>query len=261
MTAARSRCPPASWCPAIWCTSKRVSVVPADLRLIETANLRIQEATLTGESEPVDKRADGDRRGPTSRSATGSTWRYSGTQVTYGRGIGVVTSTGMGTELGRIATLLQEVKSDRTPLQNRLDKVGKQLALVGLIVAVIVVIMGAIAGESFSDLVLTAISVAVAVIPEGLPAVVTFTLAIGAQRMLRRNSLIRKLPAVETLGSVTTICSDKTGTLTQNRMTVTVIDVADHQLELTNVVPSQADGRGSVVAAAHARRRVAVQRR
>jgi P-type Ca2+ transporter type 2C len=215
------------------------SVVPADLRLIETANLRIQEATLTGESEPVDKHTDAiDRRDLAlgDRANMG----YSGTQVTYGRGIGIVTATGMRTELGRIATLLQDVTSDRTPLQNRLDKVGKQLALVGLIVAVIVVIMGAIAGESFSDLVLTAISVAVAVIPEGLPAVVTFTLAIGAQRMLRRNSLIRKLPAVETLGSVTTICSDKTGTLTQNRMTVTVIDVANHQLELTSVVPSEA---------------------
>ena len=147
----------------------------------------------------------------------------------------------MGTELGRIATLLQDVKADRTPLQNRLDRVGKQLALVGLVVAVVVVIMGAIAGESASDLVLTAISVAVAVIPEGLPAVVTFTLAIGAQRMLRRNALIRKLPAVETLGSVTTICSDKTGTLTQNRMTVTVIDVANHQLALDRVVPSDGD--------------------
>ena len=215
------------------------SVVPADLRLVEAANLRMQEATLTGESEPVDKqvgaidRADlalGDR----------TNMGFSGTQVTYGRGVGLVTATGMGTELGRIATLLQDVKADRTPLQNRLDRVGKQLALVGLAVAVIVVIMGAIAGESASDLVLTAISVAVAVIPEGLPAVVTFTLAIGAQRMLRRNSLIRKLPAVETLGSVTTICSDKTGTLTQNRMTVTLIDVANHQLALDRVVPSEA---------------------
>jgi len=219
------------------------SVVPADMRLIEAANLRVQEATLTGESEPVDKHVEqidvadlalGDR----------TNLAYSGTQVTYGRGIGLVTATGMRTELGRIATLLQDVKADRTPLQHRLDKVGKQLAAVGLVVAVIVVIMGALAGESASDLVLTAISVAVAVIPEGLPAVVTFTLAIGAQRMLRRNSLIRKLPAVETLGSVTTICSDKTGTLTQNRMTVTVIDVANHRLELTEVVPGEAVAAG-----------------
>ena len=219
------------------------SVVPADMRLIEAANLRIQEATLTGESEPVDKHTDAIER---SDLALGdrTNMGYSGTQVTYGRGIGVITATGMSTELGRIATLLQDVKADRTPLQHRLDRVGKQLALVGLVVAVIVVIMGAIAGESFSDLVLTAISVAVAVIPEGLPAVVTFTLAIGAQRMLRRNSLIRKLPAVETLGSVTTICSDKTGTLTQNKMTVTVIDVANHQLHLSNVDPRDAVASG-----------------
>jgi Ca2+-transporting ATPase len=208
------------------------SVVPADLRLIEAANLRIQEAALTGESEPVDKdtaaldEADpavGDRRN----------LAFSGTQVTYGRGLGVVVTTGMSTELGRIATLLQGVQADLTPLQHRLDAVGKQLAVAGLVVAALVVVMGALGGESLPDLVLTAISVAVAVIPEGLPAVVTFTLAIGAQRMLQRNALIRRLPAVETLGSVTVICSDKTGTLTQNRMTVTVVDVAGHRVDLT----------------------------
>jgi Ca2+-transporting ATPase len=203
------------------------NVVPADLRIIEAAGLRIQEAALTGESEPVDKETGeldrddlslGDRRN----------MAYSGTQVTYGRAAGVVVATGMATELGKIASLLQEVETEETPLQARLDHVGKQLALLGVGVAAIVVVMGAIAGESFSDLVLTAISVTVAVVPEGLPAVVTFTLAIGAQRMLKRNALIRKLPAVETLGSVTVICSDKTGTLTQNQMTVTVVDVADH---------------------------------
>ncbi len=200
------------------------TVVPADLRLIEVANLRIEEATLTGESEPVDKHTDiidrpevalGDRR----------CLAFSGTQVSAGRGLGVAVATGMSTELGRIAALLQSVHVEATPLQVRLDRVGKQLALVGVVVAALVVAMGALGGESASDLVLTAISVAVAVIPEGLPAVVTFTLAIGAQRMLRRNALIRKLPAVETLGSVTVICSDKTGTLTQNKMTVTALHV------------------------------------
>ncbi len=207
------------------------NVVPADLRLIESAGLRVQEAALTGESEPVDKQTDavhgedlalGDRRN----------MAYSGTQVTYGRGRGLIVATGMGTELGRIATLLQGVAASHTPLQKRLDRVGKQLALAGVAVAAVVVAMGALGGEPLSDLVLTAISVAVAVIPEGLPAVVTFTLAVGAQRMLRRNALIRKLPAVETLGSVTVICSDKTGTLTQNHMTVTVVDVAGNTVRL-----------------------------
>lgn len=201
------------------------TVVPADLRLIDVANLRIEEAALTGESEPVDKHTEpidrpdvalGDRR----------CLAFSGTQVAAGRALGVVVATSMDTELGRIATMLQGVTAEATPLQVRLDRVGKQLALVGIAVAALVVAMGAIGGESASDLVLTAISVAVAVIPEGLPAVVTFTLAIGAQRMLRRNSLIRKLPAVETLGSVTVICSDKTGTLTENKMTVTALHVA-----------------------------------
>ncbi|CAL8973723.1 Calcium-transporting ATPase [Propionicimonas sp. T2.31MG-18] len=195
------------------------AVVPADLRLLETVALKIQEAALTGESEAVEKTSDpvtqvdsplGDRLNVA----------YSGTQVAHGRGVGVVVATGMATELGKIADLLQGVRTERTPLQQRLDSVGKQLAVVGLVTAGVVAGLGALAGETWSDLVLTAISVAVAVIPEGLPAVVTFTLAVGAQRMLRREALIRKLPAVETLGSVTVICSDKTGTLTQNRMSV-----------------------------------------
>ncbi len=217
------------------------TVVPADLRLLGVASLRIEEAALTGESEPVDKGAaaiDRDDLALGDRVCMA----YSGTQVSAGRGRGVVIATGMRTELGHIASLLQGVESEPTPLQVRLDKVGKQLALLGIAVALLVVVMGAIAGEAFGDLVLTAISVAVAVIPEGLPAVVTFTLAIGAQRMLRRNALIRKLPAVETLGSVTVICSDKTGTLTQNRMTVTVVDVAGHELRFdTDTMPTLDD--------------------
>jgi P-type Ca2+ transporter type 2C len=207
------------------------SSIPADLRLIESANLRVQEAALTGESEPVEKHPEaltdpdlplGDRKN----------MAYVGTFATYGRGIGVVTATGMHTELGRIAELIQSVEQQETPLQQQLDRVGKQLALFGITIAVLLLGIGMWRGEPLSDMILTAVSVAVAVVPEGLPAVVTITLALGAQRMLRRRALIRKLPAVETLGAVTTICSDKTGTLTQNRMTVTVIDVAGHYLEL-----------------------------
>jgi len=207
------------------------SAVPADLRLLESAGLRIQEAALTGESEPVEKTADaipeaelplGDRRN----------MAYLGTSVTYGRGSAVVTATGMKTELGKIADLIQNVTPGKTPLQQRLDQVGKALAAGGGIAALLVLLVGWLSGEPLIDMFLTAVSVAVAVVPEGLPAVVTITLALGAQRMLRRNALIRNLPAAETLGAVTVICSDKTGTLTENRMTVTVVDAAGERLNL-----------------------------
>jgi len=207
------------------------NLVPADVRLLEVASLRIQESALTGESEPVEKDnaplaseapALGDRRN----------LAYMGTVVTYGRATAVVVATGQHTELGHIATLIQTVRSEPTPLQHRLDQVGRLLAVAGVGAALLVLLIGVLRGEPVADMFLTAISVAVAVVPEGLPAVVTFTLALGAQRMLKRNALIRKLPAVETLGSVTTICSDKTGTLTENRMTVTVLDIAGHRLDL-----------------------------
>lgn len=215
------------------------NTVPADLRLVETANLRIQESILTGESEPVEKETGaydtvnmplGDRRN----------MGYMGTIATYGRGTGVVVETGMRTELGKIADLIQDVDSGETPLQKRLDQVGKALAVVGVIAAGLVLVIGVLLNEPLDEMFLTAVSVAVAVVPEGLPAVVTVTLALGAQRMLKRNALIRKLPAVETLGAVTVICSDKTGTLTENRMTVTVIDVAGHSLELVGTSQAQA---------------------
>lgn len=208
------------------------NLVPADLRLVESVNLRIQEAALTGESEAVEKATDalekadlpiGDRRN----------MAYMGTTVTYGRGMGLVTATGMQTELGNIANLLQQSEDEMTPLQRRLDQVGKILAVVGVVIALMVAGLDIVRGTPIVEAFLVAVSVAVAVVPEGLPAVVTITLALGARRMLARNALIRKLPAVETLGSVTTICSDKTGTLTENRMTVTVLDVAGHRVDLT----------------------------
>lgn len=205
------------------------NVIPADLRIVESFSLKIQEAALTGESEPVDKISGavksedvplGDRRN----------MAYKGTVVMYGRGTGVAVGTGMQTELGKIASLIGTVQTTRTPLQEKLDKLGKLLALVGAAAAALVLGVGVLMGEGLADMFLTAVSVAVAVVPEGLPAVVTITLAMGGQRMLRRNALIRKLPAVETLGSVTVICSDKTGTLTQNKMTVQVVDLPEQRV-------------------------------
>ena len=196
------------------------SVVPADCRLLEAHALRVQESLLTGESEAVEKHTEalatsdlavGDRRNLV----------FMGTLVAAGRAEAVVVSTGMGTELGKIATLLQQVGQEWTPLQKRLDRLGKMLALVSVAVAAVIFGVGLLRGEGIKEMLMLSVSVAVAAIPEGLPAVVTITLALGAQRMLRRRALIRRLPAVETLGSVTVICSDKTGTLTENRMTVT----------------------------------------
>jgi Ca2+-transporting ATPase len=207
------------------------NLVPADCRLVESVNLRIEEAALTGESIPVDKEAEftaatelplGDQKN----------MAFMGTTVTYGRGLAVVVETGMDTELGHIATMLQTTTQEQTPLQRRLNELSKGLAVAALGLVVLVFLLGILRGEELELMLLTAISMAVAAVPEGLPAVVTVALALGAQRMLNRRSLVRKLPAVEGLGSVTVICSDKTGTLTENRMTVTVLDVAGHRVDL-----------------------------
>jgi Ca2+-transporting ATPase len=204
--------------------------VPADGRLLEAVNLRIDESPLTGESVPVEKAAQalaGELAVADQRNMV-----FMGTAVTYGRGTMVVVATGMRTQLGRIAEMLQAVEREVTPLQRRMAQLGKGLALAALGLVGLTFALGVLRGEESRRMFLTAISLAVAAVPEGLPAVVTIGLALGAQRMIRRNALIRKLPAVETLGSVTVICSDKTGTLTENRMTVTVLDVAGRTVNL-----------------------------
>jgi Ca2+-transporting ATPase len=195
-------------------------VVTADSRLVEVAALRINEAALTGESEPAEKLADPLPDVPPGQLADQRNMAFSGTAVTYGRATALVVATGMATAFGRIADLLAESRGGSTPLQRRLDQLGRWLAAGALGICVLIFVAGIARGEAIEEMLLTAISLAVAAIPEGLPAVVTIGLALGARRMAQRRALVRKLPAVETLGSVTVICSDKTGTLTQNRMLV-----------------------------------------
>lgn len=225
------------------------NVVPADLRLLDAVQLGAMEAALTGEAEAVRKQTEplaaadlplGDR----------TNLAFMGTLVAQGRGSGVVVATGMRTELGKIAGMIQGVPEGRTPLQRKLAQVGKHLSIAGLGAALALLAIGLIRGEAFGEVLLTAVSLLVAVVPEGLPAVITATLALGGRRMLKRRALIRKLPAVETLGSVTVICTDKTGTLTENRMTVTRLRTLRRDLPLTGAGPAAAlptDGADEIV--------------
>lgn len=208
------------------------TIVPADIRLLSGFNLKAEEAALTGESVPVEKDANflaeesvgiGDR----------ANMLYSGTSVTYGSGTGLVVAIGEQTEVGKIADRLKGIKQDVTPLQRNLNKLGKVLGMICLLICALVFVIGFIQGGEPLQLFLTAVSLAVAAIPEGLPAVVTIVLALGMNRMARKNAIVKKLPAVETLGSIDTICSDKTGTLTQNEMTVTNVLAGDNLYRVT----------------------------
>ncbi|MFH1896750.1 MAG: calcium-translocating P-type ATPase, SERCA-type [Candidatus Desantisbacteria bacterium] len=210
------------------------TIIPADLRLIETGRLTIEEASLTGESVPISKNATvtyekeiplGDQKN----------MAFMSTVVTSGKGLGIAVNTGMQTELGKIAHMVQSVGKEATPLQKRLERFGKGLVYVCLAICALVFVMGIMRHEPFIDMFLTAVALAVSAIPEGLPIVVTVTLALGVQQMVKRHALIRRLPSVETLGCVQIICSDKTGTLTQNEMTVTRIATLDKCLEVTGV--------------------------
>jgi Ca2+-transporting ATPase len=205
--------------------------IPADARVIEAVNLKADEASLTGESAPVEK---------TEKALAGevsvgdrSNMVFTGTATVYGRGLAIVTATGMSTEFGKIATMLQEVQKERTPLQVNLDQLGKWIAIGALVLTFILAGIGVLQGHGILEMLIWGVSLAVAAVPEALPAVVTISLALGVQRMVRRHALIRKLPAVETLGSTTFICSDKTGTLTQDQMTVRRIYVSGNLIDVS----------------------------
>ena len=214
--------------------------IPADLRIIEAVNLKSQEASLTGESVPVEKNAEvieeteigiGDRLN----------MLFSSSLVTYGRGKGIVVETGMTTEVGKIAGMLDATGEQTTPLQDKLNRLGKTLGIVALTICVIIFIIGLIQGKEPIHMFMTAVSLAVAAIPEGLVAVSTIVLAIGVQKMVKKNAIVKRLPAVETLGSSTVICSDKTGTLTQNKMTVEKIFWNDSVREVNNISENEID--------------------
>jgi Ca2+-transporting ATPase len=206
--------------------------IAADARLIEAVNLQVQEAALTGESVPVEKRTEavagadlaiGDRRNMV----------YAGTAATYGRGQGLVVATGMATEFGRIARMLETVETSRTPLQVNLDRLGHLLARAAFAIVAVIAAIGLVRGQPFIEMLVFGIALAVAVVPEALPAVVTISLALGVQRLVKRRALMRRLPAVETLGSTSVICSDKTGTLTRDEMTARRLFVAGHLLDVS----------------------------
>lgn len=205
--------------------------IPADVRLTSTVNLKVEEAALTGESVPVEKHHDEKLEGDVGIGDQKNSG-FMSTLVTYGRGSGIVTSTGMNTVIGKIAEMIQEEDKEETPLQKKLTQMGKILGTACLVICAVVFVLGIVRGLPPLEMFMTAISLAVAAIPEGLPAVVTIVLALGMQRMVKHNAIMKKLHAVETLGSTTVICSDKTGTLTQNQMTIVKMYVPGTEIDV-----------------------------
>ena len=206
--------------------------VTADGRLIEADNLAVDESALTGESDPVNKKTDKIKEEEVPLAETNN-MVYMGTAVTRGNGVAVITGTGPKTEMGKISDLLSKTVDERTPLEEKLDQLGKTLIGITLLVAAIVSIFGIVSGRDVVDMVKTGVALAIAAVPEGLPAVSTITLAIGMNKMARHKALVKSLPAVETLGSTTVICTDKTGTLTENQMTVNKIYLTDREIDVT----------------------------
>ncbi|HHD2739808.1 TPA: calcium-transporting P-type ATPase, PMR1-type [Clostridium perfringens] len=204
--------------------------IPGDLRLIDTANLKIEESAFTGESVPYEKDSSflPDKEIPIGDQ---NNMAFMSTLAIYGRGVGVVVGTGMNTEIGKIAKMIEQEENDETPLQKKLSELGKILGFLAVGICILIFIISFFQGRDLLEMFLTSISLAVAAIPEGLPAIVAIVLALGVQRMVKKNAIIRKLPAVETLGSVSIICSDKTGTLTQNKMTVTTVYTNDSYIK------------------------------
>ena len=221
--------------------------IPADLRLIESSNLKVQESALTGESVPVEKDAMA-VVGDDATIGDRVNMAYSSCSVTYGHGKGIVCAIGTDTEVGKIASMIQSVQNTRTPLQIKLDQLGKALSITCLAICGVILVVGLCYGRNLMDMFMTAVSLAVAAIPEGLPAVSTVVLALGVQRLAKQNAIVRNLPSVETLGSTTVICSDKTGTLTQNKMTVTEVFMQSPELLQVAVLANDAtlDGNRSI---------------
>ncbi|MDE7045746.1 MAG: HAD-IC family P-type ATPase, partial [Acetatifactor sp.] len=213
--------------------------VPADLRLLATANLKVEESALTGESLPVEKDAAFvGRRGEHLSLGDRYNMAYMSTIVTYGRGEGIVTAVGMQTELGQIAEMITNAKEEMTPLQKRLGELGKVLSFLSLMLCAALFGLAVLQHRNVGEMLITAISLAVAAVPEGLPAVVTICLALSVTKMVKVNTIVRRLPSVETLGAVSVVCSDKTGTLTQNRMTVEKVAIGGKTMDVSQVSPA-----------------------